>query len=207
MKKIVALIGALLVLPAVASADSFSATFTGTGLGAGVTAYSGDKKFNVFAGQLKWDAEGGFEDFVSYCLQIDSWLTTEQMFETSLGDHVSAEEAAKISLLVNSFWNVTTNWMAAGLQLAIWNVLYDTDDSASTGSFYSSTTQATYWADQFLSGISGVTSPSGGARFLNSLPGSNGQDQVTKVPEPGTLLLLGAGAVALAVRRRMRRAA
>jgi hypothetical protein len=44
------------------------------------------------------------------------------------------------------------------------------------------------------------------ATLLDVLSGTRGQDQVTRsVPEPGTLLLLGAGALALAARRRMAR--
>jgi hypothetical protein len=203
LKRLAAIALVLVTLPSVASADSFSANFVGTGLGAGVSGYNGKTYFNVFAGQLKWDATG-VDDFLSFCLQLDSPLQYKQDFVDGTSDHISTSAAGRITALVTqNFSSITTNWMAAGLQLAIWNVLYDTDSSASTGAFYSSTVAATDWANKFLSGLASEKVPVGTARFLNSLPGDIGQDQVTySTPEPGTLLLLGAGALALAARRR-----
>jgi len=208
LKRLAAIALVLVTLPSVASADTFSANFVGTGLGSGVSGYNGSTYFNVFAGQLKWDA-AGVDDFLSFCLQLDSPLQYKQDFVAGTGGHVSATEAERISALVTqNFSTITTNWMAAGLQLAIWNVLYDTDSSASSGAFYSTTSAATVWANTFLSGIASAKVPVGTAVFLNSMPGDRGQDQVTyKTPEPGTLLLLGAGALALAARRRFTRRA
>jgi hypothetical protein len=207
VKKIAACVLALgLLIPSAASADGFSATFAGTGLGAGVSGYSGGSYFNVFAGQIKWDA--GVDEFLSFCLQLDSPLKPEQYFDTSMPAHISAWEAASISYLVTkNFASLTSNWMAAGLQLAIWNVLYDSDYKASDGVFRSSTSNATYFADKFLADLGAQKLPFGSALFLNSQPGTRGQDQVTlySTPEPGTMLLLGAGALALVARRRMAR--
>jgi hypothetical protein len=196
-----------LLVPSAASADGFTATFAGTGLGAGVSGYNGGSSFNVFAGQIRWDA--GVDEFLSFCLQLDSPLQPEQYFDTSMPSHISAYEAASISYLVTkNFSTIATNWMAAGLQLAIWNVLYDNDYRASEGAFRSSTSSATYFADKFLADLSNQKLPFGSALFLNSQPGTRGQDQVTySTPEPGTLLLLGVGAAALAVRRRFARKA
>jgi len=207
LKRLAAIALVLVTLPSVASADSFSANFAGTGLGSGVSGYNGNTYFSVFAGQLKWDA--GVDDFLSFCLQLDSPLQYKQEFSSTMPGHISASEAGRISALVTqNFASITTNWMAAGLQLAIWNVLYDTDSSASSGAFYSSTSAATFWANTFLSGLASAQASVGTAVFLNSVPGDRGQDQVTyKTPEPGTLLLLGAGALALAARRRFTRRA
>jgi hypothetical protein len=205
VKRLAAIALALVTLPSVASADSFSANFVGTGLGSGVSGYNGKTYFSVFAGQLKWDA--GVDDFLSFCLQLDSPVQYKQDFLTSMPEHISATEAARISALVTqNFSSITTNWMAAGLQLAIWNVLYDTDSSASSGAFHSSTLAATEWANKFLAGLESANAPTGKAIFLNSMPGDRGQDQVTyRTPEAGTLLLFGAGALALAARRRFTR--
>jgi hypothetical protein len=190
----------LLFLPSVASADSFSASFVGTGLGAGVKGSYAGGSFNVFAGQIEWST--GLDSFLSFCLQLDSPLQTTQQFESSVPGHISASDHASISYLVTkNFSTVTTNWMAAGLQLAIWNILYDSDSLASAGAFYSATSNATYFADGFLADLAHQQTLTGSAVFLNSVPGTRGQDQVT-VPEPATWLLLGGAIAALSVRRR-----
>lgn len=207
MKKIAAFVFALgSLVPSAASADVFTATFAGTGLGAGVKGSVNGHRFNTFAGQIRWDA--GLDDFLSFCVQLESPVREWQRFDTSMPAHISAYEAAAISYLVTkNFSSITTNWMAAGLQLAIWNVLYDDDFAASKGDFKSRTKKATRYADLFLGDLQKQKLPFGNALFLNSQPGRRGQDQVTlySTPEPGTMLLLGAGALALAARRRMAR--
>jgi len=195
----------LLVLPSVSSADPFSATLTGTGQGKMVSGMYDGQSFSVWAGEITWDA--WFGDFVSYCLQIDSYAQSPQYFQAGLPNHVSADEANRISYLF-SIANVTNNWMAAGLQLAIWNVIYDNDFSVyqGAGSFYSynqkGTEKAVNFAELYLSQLAFQKNPTGTALFLDSLSG--GQDQVSAIPEPATLLLFGVGAAALAARRRLK---
>ncbi len=132
----------------------------------------------------------------------------QQDFQTSTTLFTDAKRAS----MATNFTGLSSNRMAAGLQLAIWNVLYDTDYSVNnvTGAtFYTtSNADASKWANTFLEALNTATSKgplTGNAKFLDV---KRGQDQVTyKTPEPGTLLLLGAGALALAARRRFTRRA
>lgn len=207
MKRFVLVLFASLVLPSVASADSFSATFAGTGRGAGVSGMVNGSAFSVWAGEIKWTSDSFLDDFTSFCVQLDSHLNSTQVFEApaDLG-HISAYKEGQIAFLVGNA--VSSNWMAAGLQLAIWNVIYDDDFTVSAGLFTSSTAGAADSANTFLGVLADEKLPFGNAIFLDSIRQGdrNGQDQVTSVPEPATLVLLGTGIVAMAGRRRMRRA-
>jgi hypothetical protein len=119
--------------------------------------------------------------------------------------------AQKAAWLFNSFnaaaHDAATGGNAAGLQLAIWEVLFDTGGSLTSGNGFRVTVasaQALAAGAWYLSALSnaGDDYMTASATWLDSRSGY-GQDQITKtVPEPGTLVLLGAGVAGMVARRR-----
>jgi hypothetical protein len=107
-----------------------------------------------------------------------------------------------------------TGAMAAGLQLAIWEVLYDDGLSLTSGAgfwavttgSYATTAAAIAAGSGYLTGLqdAGSAYQTASATVLDVAPG-RGQDQIIPTPEPGTLLLLGMGFAGAAAGRRRRK--
>jgi len=211
-------VGALALLcsmPSVASAATLD--FTGVGK-ADIVSISGLRTVNAYAGELNWDWLGtppaGFsQSLYTYCVDVlnneadpqynVAVRTTDEMTPAT-SPYSAAGAGAKIAWLVNTYAaNIHasgTNEQAAGLQLAIWETLYDSDlggFNLASGDFIVSASASTIsWASNYLTSLYSSASNTGRAAWLDSPGNGNGQDQVT-VPEPSTLalLMLGAGLI------------
>lgn len=199
------------------------------GLGkADVVTVAGSVSGSFYAGELNWTWLGatpvGFDtSFYSYCVDLLNDVVNPQnvtIRSTTEMPTTAPGGAAKAAYLLNTFSQAIrtggTAVQAAALQVAIWEAIYDPVLDLSNGNFQlitepwaisgQATALAIYnQASQYLQSLGTGQYANATAIWLDApVPG---QDQITSVPEPAALLLLGIGALVAARFSRGRRRA
>ena len=214
----------LSAVPSLASAGTIDSLGMGN---AEIVTVAGVRNVRTWAGELTWSwldgkPAGGDQTFYSYCVDllnnaIDpqynvSIKSTNGMLTDGM---VPAPGAAqKAAWLFNSFASSahasSGDAWATGLQLAIWEVLFDDglslvyNANVGNGSYVTSASPGALAAgNDYLSQLAqaGTSYISAQATWLD-VPSGRGRHQITRTPEPATLLLLGAGFAGLATRHR-----
>jgi hypothetical protein len=187
-----------------------------------VVSVSGPVSGNVYAGEINWEwlgaAPAGFTDtFYTYCVDILHYVADPQTVVLRSTDDLnptnvataSPDAGAKAAWLVNTYAadirsrGSEANVQAAALQVAIWEAVYDSVNSLSSGMFsvvgpQPVLNQASVYLTDLYAGPGGYYTSQ--ATWFDT---ANGQDQIgIAVPEPASLSLLGFGILALGSRRR-----
>lgn len=213
---VAAAVSALVLLSGAASADTVKAKFTSS-LQKTANITSPALNGNVSTVKFTWtrtDAPGPGVDavlpnvFTTYCVDLAQTVTGNTNYTFDVLDLADAGyTATQMDLLTNLFAEyfpvVSTADDSAAFQLAVWNVIYDTDTTTSAGTFRASSPNASIATA--TSWLGTVSAPgfvrNGAAPQLVVLRSPTNQDQIALVPSPATGALAAAGA-ALALRRR-----
>ncbi len=178
-------------------ADPMSITLDSTGAGSWVTVSFNGASSSTFVGQFNMQIGNGPE-FTAFCVDYPHNVSLGQTYLVNKSSSNGLTNGSEIAYLANTFGSTKlTNTQAAGLQLAIWYLLYD--NGTTTGIFeYQNSDAISAAANTYLNDAANQSSttilydasPSGdGANRGQSVVLADPPPPPSSVPEPSMFLL------------------
>jgi hypothetical protein len=180
--------------------------YMGVDLGQGQAVDYNGTPMNVFAGKLNFLNLNTNVNFKTVCGDLGNVISNGQQWNCVplQASSVSANMGAAGRIVAGAFYLPTNNEQAAALQLAVWEAVYDAGTNAGTADFTTGVFKTNISSNLLTLAntyYSYVNTP-GEAIYFQPNPLNAGQGQLAPVPEPATMLTLGAGLLIAARRRR-----
>ncbi|MBS1717980.1 MAG: PEP-CTERM sorting domain-containing protein [Armatimonadetes bacterium] len=178
-------------------------TFNGVDMGE-VVGLSGHLNGQVWSASLDFFSSSIYGNINTFCVDLDHFISVGQSWDAYVVDSstLSGGYKSAANIVGNAFFQANTSDKACGLQLAVWEAVYD--DGATldlnNGNLIAGgeSASALAWAQTYYAAYRTLD-----AHAIYFKPvADDGQGQMTAVPEPASMLGLGALALGIAKRRR-----